>query len=98
MPQHEYIPVEYEVADVDGTEPYKLPIRLQSTSQGQSFEFTFDAIRPHLFRTTFTSAHHPLPPHPSARPPAVDLEGIEPVVRRRGNVIRIILHDIEAII
>ncbi|KAJ0108822.1 hypothetical protein J7T55_011313 [Diaporthe amygdali] len=34
-------------------------------------DFTFEAIRPNVFRTTFTSEDHPLPPFPSVRLPGV---------------------------
>lgn len=36
---------------------------------GVDWFWSFDAIRPNLFRTTFTSASHPLPPYPSASRP-----------------------------
>lgn len=38
-------------------------------------DFTFEAIRPNVFRTTFTSEDHPLPPFPSVRLPSVENTG-----------------------
>jgi alpha-glucosidase (family GH31 glycosyl hydrolase) len=48
-------------------------IQLQS-SQGQ-YDFSFEALRPGLFRTTFTSPQHLLPPHRAASLPSKELSG-----------------------
>src|SRR2546423_768553 len=102
MPQHEYTPNGYVVESINGESRGKSAIRLRSTSLGREplFRFTFEAIRPNLFRTTFSSDSHPLPPHPSVLCPTVDLNGISPVVTRSksGSEVRINLNDINATI
>lgn len=63
MPQREYTPREYSVhGDVDNSSSAAL--NLFSSDGDVPFQFTFQALRPGLFRTTFTSKTHPLPPHP----------------------------------
>ncbi|CAK7214047.1 hypothetical protein SCUCBS95973_002013 [Sporothrix curviconia] len=42
-------------------------LRSTETVNGNHFDFTFEAVRPGVFRTTFTSPSHPLPPFPSAQ-------------------------------
>ena len=70
MPQQEYVPRSYEVVQENGyTE--RIPqastdLSLRSNDAESPFLFTFQALRPGLFRTTFSSKTHPLPPHPSA--------------------------------
>ncbi|KAF7185113.1 Alpha-glucosidase 2 [Pseudocercospora fuligena] len=67
MPQHEYVPKSYSSI---GSEGSKL-LHLQSNERAEPIDFTFEAIKPGLFRTTFTSNTHPLPPFPSAQKPAI---------------------------
>jgi alpha-glucosidase (family GH31 glycosyl hydrolase) len=102
MPQHEYIPTGFVLDSINGESRNKSSIRLRSTGHGQepSFQFTFEAIRAGLFRTTFFSESHPLPPHPSAPSPSVDLTGIIPLVSRSPSEleVRINLDDINATI
>lgn len=73
MPQNEFVPVSYKLEP----ETYEdiASLRLIETSGSSPFAFTFEAIRPGLFRTTFSSkTHHPLPPLPSApKPKATDV-------------------------
>ncbi|KAI5460398.1 glycosyl hydrolases family 31-domain-containing protein [Mariannaea sp. PMI_226] len=40
-------------------------VHLKSKDKETPFTFTFEAVRENVFRTTFTSESHPLPPHPS---------------------------------
>ena len=100
MPQYEYIPNGYILESINGESACKSAIRLRSTGLGQepSFRFTFEAVRPGLFRTTFSSDSHPLPPHPSTPRPSQDLKGIEPVMTRSksGSEVCINLDDINA--
>ncbi|CAK7246382.1 MAG: hypothetical protein STHCBS139747_008012 [Sporothrix thermara] len=42
-------------------------LRSNEAVNGNHFDFTFEAVRPGVFRTTFTSPSHPLPPFPSAQ-------------------------------
>ncbi|EME48384.1 glycoside hydrolase family 31 protein [Dothistroma septosporum NZE10] len=67
MPQQEFVPKSYGLKQ--GASPNSSSIHLQSNERNQSVDFTFEAIRPGLFRTTFTSETHPLPPFPSAPRP-----------------------------
>ena len=67
MPQHEYVPKEYQ--HIQGPAlpgPEKL---ILESAETESFEFTFQVICPGLFRTTFSSKSHPLPPYPSVPKP-----------------------------
>ncbi|PVH76098.1 glycoside hydrolase family 31 protein [Cadophora sp. DSE1049] len=66
MPQREFTPQEYAVVQENG-----------HVEGSVSTDFTFQALRPGLFRTTFSSKTHPLPPHPSTPRPAPDLEGVK---------------------
>ena len=74
MPQLEYVPQGYGA--VAPTSITKSGISLQSNSG--NFGFTFEALRPGLFRTTFTSPKHLLPPHRAAPVPqnTIDHENI----------------------
>ena len=78
MPQLEYTPQKYVPIQLNGHidgKGHRAPdIQLQSTDGDTSFQFTFEAIRPGLFRTTFSSKSHPLPPHPSCPRPTVPSE------------------------
>jgi alpha-glucosidase (family GH31 glycosyl hydrolase) len=56
MPMLEHIPTGYQAAATSNA-----AVRLKSNSG--DFNFTFEALRPGLFRTTFTSPKHLLPPH-----------------------------------
>ena len=102
MPQREYLPSGYSVESINGESRNKSALRLRSTGEGQEppFEFTFEAIRPNLFRTTFSSDSHPLPPHPSAPTPTVDLKGVNPLVTRSkcGSEVRVNLDDVNVTI
>src|SRR5579871_3830942 len=71
MVQSEYVPEHFKLVSSrsDATE-----VHLYSTERNNVFKFSFQAILPGLFRTTFTSNDHPLPPHPSAHVPKVKLE------------------------
>lgn len=81
MPQRECVPRSYELVQETGQSSdapqVATDLKLRSTSPGSPFQFSFQALRPGLFRTTFSSATHPLPPHPSAALPAADLAGLE---------------------
>ncbi|CAG8980774.1 hypothetical protein HYALB_00012874 [Hymenoscyphus albidus] len=65
MPQSEFLPRQYALAD---SKLKTTNVTLQSTDS--DFQFTFEALQPGLFRTTFFSPTHPLPPHPSTGPRA----------------------------
>ena len=63
MPQIEHVPSSYRLAEsnVDASPS----LILQTQDSDEDFQFAFQPIRSNLFRTTFTSKSHPLPPHPS---------------------------------
>lgn len=65
MPQQELIPQSYR----ELTSTSDAAIHLRSDELETPFDFTFEVVRPGLFRTTFTSTSHPLPPLPSAKRP-----------------------------
>ncbi|PNY25836.1 Alpha-glucosidase 2 [Tolypocladium capitatum] len=50
--------------------PHAFAIKLQSQARKKSkrFEFFFECARDNIFRTTFSSTTHPLPPQPSVKP------------------------------
>lgn len=67
MPQDETTPRSFELDSAH--EHSASALYLQGTDASQPVSFTFEAVRPGLFRTTFTSPDHPLPPHPNVRRP-----------------------------
>lgn len=74
MPQQERVPSAWEHVAPASDEPR---IQLKSTGQGlPCFTFTFELIRSNVFRTTFTSDSHPLPPHPSILIPPATQQGL----------------------
>lgn len=75
MPQLEHVPQGY---DADQTTASSSQHAYLTSKTGQ-FEFKFEAIRPGLFRTTFTSPKHPLPPHRAARVPGKVDTGATPL-------------------
>ncbi|KAL7918685.1 glycosyl hydrolases family 31 domain-containing protein [Trichoderma austrokoningii] len=61
MPQQERVPSTW----AESTAGSGKLLQLDSTDSQLPFQFTLDSLRPNVFRTTFTSKTHPLPPHPS---------------------------------
>ncbi|KAM0722549.1 hypothetical protein Q7P37_001990 [Cladosporium fusiforme] len=71
MPQQEIVPASYaQVSDTSSD----TSIHLRSSEP--EFDFTFEVIKPGLFRTTFSSPSHPLPPFPSTKRPETSTEGV----------------------
>ena len=70
MPQHEIIPGGWNLVSSDN-KPQPGCLHLESTASDLPVKFSIEAIRPGLFRTTFTTDQHPLPPHPSAARPRI---------------------------
>lgn len=100
MPQREYIPRKYELIQENGYSS-KVPntpseIALESTDTETPFLFTFQAIRPGLFRTTFSSKTHPLPPHPAAPRPTADLSAIKSASQSAHSKTTLNIGDVEA--
>lgn len=67
MPQHEFVPKDYSLLRQNGhtAEAKSFDVCLLSGDGDSRFKFAFETLRPGLFRTTFSSKTHPLPPHPS---------------------------------
>lgn len=74
MPQLEHVPNAYREVDID-VSPASLSLR--SDKEPVNFDFTFQAIRADLFRVTYSSESHPLPPHPSIPRPQADISKSE---------------------
>ncbi|KAF1937040.1 hypothetical protein EJ02DRAFT_515461 [Clathrospora elynae] len=70
MPQLEHVPYGYQAANATATT--NTNVQLQSISG--NFSFTFEALRPGLFRTTFTSPKHLLTPHRATAVPKSTLD------------------------
>ncbi|TAQ88459.1 hypothetical protein B7494_g3240 [Chlorociboria aeruginascens] len=94
MPQQEFVPEHYVSVVEDGS----ANVALESSDLDSPFRFTFEPIRPGLFRTTFSSKTHPLPPHPSAPRPAVDLGGLHVRCESTTSQKKIVVGDITATI
>jgi hypothetical protein len=71
MPQLEHIPQGYHAI----AETNSQTADVQLKSDAGDFAFTFEALRPGMFRTTFTSPKHLLPPHRAAAVPERTLSG-----------------------
>ena len=67
MPQIETIPKSYQRVEAKTEKPGT--IHLRSDDAETSFDITFTSVRPNVFRTTFSSTSHPLPPYPSIPSP-----------------------------
>ena len=102
MPQREYVPRSYEIVQENGylgkIKPVSTDLKLRSTDPGFDFHFSFQALRPGLFRTTFSSTSHPLPPHPSTPRPTADLGNLYVASESTGSRKSISVGDVEAIV
>jgi alpha-glucosidase (family GH31 glycosyl hydrolase) len=68
MPQEEFIPKKYELKQSTNSSN-KASVHLQNSELDEPINFSFEAIKPGLFRTSFSSKTHPLPPFPSTSKP-----------------------------
>jgi alpha-glucosidase (family GH31 glycosyl hydrolase) len=75
MPQSEFIPLEYR--DVSSKNHSPASIHLRSTNDSPEFNFSFQAVKPNLFRVTFSSSTHPIPPYPSVAKPQDALDDVQ---------------------
>lgn len=93
MPQLEYVPDTYS--------------RFESTSSAGSlclvtkvddvdFQFNFEPIRPDVFRISFTSETHPLPPHPSIQRAVPEISRSEINLKQEGSNHTVELGDVTA--
>ncbi|KAI2788666.1 hypothetical protein POX_e06687 [Penicillium oxalicum] len=83
MPQKEFCPRGYQ--PVATSEQLDATVQLRSSSGKTDFDFTFEAIRQNLFRVTFSSAKHPLPPYPNVTKPETNLKGLDVSTRVEGS-------------
>lgn len=98
MPQREYVPRSYGLIQENGYlkgARASTDLTLKSTDP-DSFQFSFQALRPGLFRTTFSSPSHPLPPHPSTRRPTADLTSVKISSESNGPVKTVNVGDVTA--
>jgi alpha-glucosidase (family GH31 glycosyl hydrolase) len=102
MPQREYVPRSYELVQQNGylndNKRATTDLILQNTEPGYDFQFSFQAIRPGLFRTTFSSKTHPLPPHPSMPRPTADLADVKITAESTASQKTINVGDVKATI
>ncbi|KAK3713802.1 hypothetical protein LTR37_008288 [Vermiconidia calcicola] len=75
-PQGEFVPKAYIDQDEESTESSL--IHLRTSEADVQIDFTFEAVKPGLFRTTLSSKTHPLPPFPSA--PRLEADGSTSIV------------------
>ncbi|KAJ5677653.1 uncharacterized protein N7477_003286 [Penicillium maclennaniae] len=62
---------------VSSTEQQDVSVHLRSSASRQTqFDFSFEAVRPNLFRVTFASPDHPIPPYPSVQKPETNLKNV----------------------
>lgn len=73
MPQKEYCPKGYQQTQSQDSSPSVL---LHHETNKRSIDFSFEAVRENLFRVTFTTPDHPLPPYPSVTKPETSLNGV----------------------
>ncbi|KAJ5215104.1 hypothetical protein N7468_010783 [Penicillium chermesinum] len=74
-PQKEQCPRGYQL--VPSASQQETTLHLRSTTKSKTpFDFSFEAIRQNLFRVTFTSSDHALPPYPSVTKPEVNLHDV----------------------
>ncbi|KAF9871331.1 neutral alpha-glucosidase ab precursor [Colletotrichum karsti] len=71
--QNERTPVKYAPQEAKGASLAPASLQLQSSDKEiEPFNFTFEVVRPTVFRTTYSSASRPIPPFPSAQRPSLD--------------------------
>ncbi|KAF2664944.1 hypothetical protein BT63DRAFT_482846 [Microthyrium microscopicum] len=91
MAQYEVVPQDYEL-----TSASESLLELESKSEGITIKFTFEAVRPSIFRTTFTTNKHTLPPHRSAKPLSTNLANIQPRLTQTSSSATITLPNTTA--
>ncbi len=96
--QYERVPKHYVLKDG----PNQTSVTLQSTDDNidEPYNFYFEAIRPNVFRTTFSSSQHPAPLYPSTKRPDPNFGDIKPEITTDADKKsrRIKLGGIEAVV
>ncbi|KAK9357517.1 glycoside hydrolase family 31 protein [Lipomyces starkeyi] len=83
MPQYEYVPQQYELDS--SKEPLEGAVHLRCIEPDYPFQFSFQPLRQNIFRATFSSTEHPLPPHPSVACPKVDSQSLTDLAVQSGQ-------------
>ncbi|KLU86891.1 neutral alpha-glucosidase ab [Magnaporthiopsis poae ATCC 64411] len=65
MGQHERIPASWSLDSSAPKDAGAPSVQLVSADKDLPFTFSLETVRPNVFRTTYTSPSHPLPPQPS---------------------------------
>lgn len=94
MPQLETVLKTYEEVTSKPLNPAQ--IHLRSKESGTPFDFTFEAVRQNLFRTTFSSTTHPLPPYPSAPQPTTNIDFAKLSTAKSSSTCTLQIGDVEA--
>lgn len=66
MPQREVVPTGYKLKDTSSSDAPSIHLEADIPASSEKTSFNFEPIKPGIFRTTFTTPSHPLPPYPSA--------------------------------
>jgi Glycosyl hydrolases family 31 len=69
MSQQEFVPKRYKLEPLEDHHPTFVRIRSQDSPE---VSYSFEAVKPGIFKTTFSSPSHPLPPFPIAHAPQAD--------------------------
>ncbi|KAI1385579.1 glycoside hydrolase family 31 protein [Hypoxylon trugodes] len=80
--QYERVPKHYvlDAQQETGSKTPSLALVSAGRNDGEICHFGFEALRPNVFRTTFTTSKHVLPIHPSANRPEPTFGSINPEV------------------
>lgn len=93
MPQLEYVPSVYNRTESTST-PGSLS--LATKVDDVEFHFNFTPVRPNIYRTSFTSESHPLPPHPSIQRATPEISQSEILVKQESSSQIVELGDVTA--
>jgi alpha-glucosidase (family GH31 glycosyl hydrolase) len=96
MPQKEFAPKRYEPYSSQNDGNGAFSVHLRSKNGHRNFDFTFEAVRLNLFRISFTSQDHPLPPYPSVAQPTQDLSNIHTASSTIGSSKKIEIGNVSA--
>ncbi|KAI9154842.1 Alpha-glucosidase 2 [Paramyrothecium foliicola] len=80
MVQVERVPAGWDVDASQKTSSNDPSVTLSCSDASLPFRFSFEAVRPNVFRTSFTSDSHPLPPYPSVPRVSAELGGAKATV------------------
>lgn len=95
MPQQERAPTSWAIARDAVSHPTSSAVSLQCSDPSLPFRFSLEAVRPNIFRTTFESESHPLPPHPSVSR-AKPLSDVQTTVTSSGSTTSLQVGDATA--